>query len=205
MNPLTPAQQSNFYPITAWGYAWWRERSLSLLSGTPFGLEREAALFRNLCQPQAGQYWLDAGTSTGFYAGVLAECGCRVDAVDLSEAMLDEAKKRESSQQIHWTKANLESSSLARASYDGITVGATLNETARPALFLAEMARLLRSGGKLWMMYVPYTGGLGQQVLGSLGGLTFPRLRWVEDQLPELVLKHAVLVGQVQFVLFVKE
>ena len=52
---LTPAQLSNFLPLTAWGYAWWRARSLTLLTGEPFGLEREAQLFLALCRPQPGE------------------------------------------------------------------------------------------------------------------------------------------------------
>ena len=65
---LSAAQRSNLFPVTAWGYAWWRARSLRLLGAHGFTLEREAALFRALCRPQPGQAWLDVGTSAGFYA-----------------------------------------------------------------------------------------------------------------------------------------
>ncbi|MCD0163603.1 class I SAM-dependent methyltransferase, partial [Deinococcus sp. 6YEL10] len=128
MPTLSAAQRSNLFPLTAAGYAWWRERSLRAL-GADFTLEREAALFRALCRPQAGQDWLDVGTSAGFYAGVLARADCRVLAVDLSAPMLREGARREPDARIDWAQLNMERSDLPDASFDGVTVGATLNET----------------------------------------------------------------------------
>lgn len=202
---LTPAQRTNFLPLTAWGYSWWRRRSLSLLSGQAFSPEREARLFLALCRPQAGESWLDAGTSTGFYAGVLAAQGCRVRAADLSAAMLRQARREQPSAQIVWEQVNLEAAGAGDSeSYDGITVGATLNETAHPALFLAQLERRLRSGGQLWLMWAAPTGGALQGGLGRLGGLFFPDLTWVERHLPGCVLGDAFGVGGVQFARLVR-
>ncbi|GGM15134.1 hypothetical protein GCM10010841_24540 [Deinococcus aerophilus] len=203
---LTLAQRSNSGEITARGYALWRARSLSLLSGVPFGLDREARLFRALCRPQPGEQWLDAGTSAGFYAGVLARAGCRVLAADLSAPMLREAARRETSPQIDWALMNLEASELPGASFDGITVGATLNETHDPARFLAELARLLRPGGQLWLMYVPRTGGPLQALLSrpALGGLNFPDPAWVARQLPGCSLVDGLGMGAVRFGRYLK-
>lgn len=202
--PLTLAQRSNLLSITPRGYAFWRARSLSRLADQPFLLAREAALFRILCRPQAGQLWLDVGTSTGFYAGVLARCGCQVLGVDLSAGMLREARKRETSQQITWALLNMESSELADETFDGVTIGATLNETHDPARLLREVARVTRPGGQLWLMYVPRMGGLGQQLLSRLGGLTFPDPAWVEQQLPDFRRVNGLRVGAVQFEHFLK-
>ncbi|GAA5501901.1 2-methoxy-6-polyprenyl-1,4-benzoquinol methylase, mitochondrial [Deinococcus xinjiangensis] len=204
-NRLTRAQRSNFWGLTAWGYAFWRSRSLSLLSGGAFSLAREERLFLGLCQPQAGQRWLDMGSSTGFYAGALARRGCRVDALDLSPSMLHEAARREPYPQIRWHILNAEDTGLEVASYDGVTVGATLNETAHPAELLREAERLLRPRGQLWLMYVAHSGGWGQRLLAQLGGLTFPDLTWIERQVPSLRLKHAVRFGRVEFALLQKE
>lgn len=202
---LTPAQRSNFLPPTAWGYDLWRSHALSILSGQPFPLAREARLFLTLAQPRAGQHWLDAGTSTGFYAGLLAAQGCQVDAADLSAAMLAQATRKHPHHGIRWRQMNLETSSLPAATYDGITVGATLNETAHPALFLRELARLLRPGGQVWLMYVGQTGGLGQALLRRFGGLTFPDLAWIERQMPGLRTVHTARFGEVEFALLQKD
>lgn len=202
--PLTLAQLSNFLPVTAWGYGWWRKRSLSWLGGEAFSLGREARLFLALCRPQVGQHWLDAGTSTGFYAGVLAGVGCRVTAVDLSLAMLRVAAQREGSPLIAWQQANVEEAPWPDATFDGVTVGATLNETARPDVFLRELERVLKPGGHLWLMFVPDTGGAVQGALSRLGGLSFPEPAWVERQVRHCAPVHAFRVGNVQFMALVK-
>jgi 2-polyprenyl-3-methyl-5-hydroxy-6-metoxy-1,4-benzoquinol methylase len=207
---LSVAQRSNLSPLTAWGYAWWRARSLTLLGGQPFGLAREAALFRNLCRPQPGQSWLDVGTSTGFYAGVLARAGCRVLAADLSAPMLAQAQQREPSEQeggqIDWAMLNLERSGLPDESFDGVTVGATLNETNDPARFLRELARLTRPGGQVWLMYIPRTAGPLQTLLSTpaLGGLSFHDPAWVARQLPDCQRTDLLHVGAVVFERYVK-
>lgn len=202
MSPLTAAQRSNLLPLTAWGYPLWRARALTWLSGQPFPLTREEQLFLGLCAPRAGERWLDIGTSSGFYAGVLARRGCRVDALDLSPAMLQVAARREPSPLIRWQKLNAEDSGLPSGSYDGVVIGATLNETARPALLLREAGRLLAPGGRLWLMYAAHTGG---GLLAALGGLTFPDLAWVEGQLPALRLAHAARFGGAEFALLLRD
>ncbi|MBB5365485.1 2-polyprenyl-6-hydroxyphenyl methylase/3-demethylubiquinone-9 3-methyltransferase [Deinococcus humi] len=214
LNPAPPqgptlslAQHSNMLELTARAYALWRARSLGVLSGGPFSLEREARLFRALCQPQADETWLDAGTSAGFYAGVLAEAGCRVLAADLSPPMLREGQRREQSPRIDWALLNLEDSGLPSGGFNGVTVGATLNETQDPARFLHELARVLRPGGQLWLMYVPRTGGPLQGLLSkpALGGLNFPDPAWVGRHLPGMTLTDGLEVGAVRFGRYVKD
>ncbi|MPY65999.1 methyltransferase domain-containing protein [Deinococcus sp. SDU3-2] len=199
--PLTLAQRSNLLYPTAWGYAAWRARSLTWLTGQPFSLEREAALFTVLCRPRPGQRWLDAGTSTGFYAGVLTQAGCEVVAADLSAPMLAAARRRVRAPGVDWLLTNLEASGLPDASFDGVTVGAALNETRDPARLLAELERVLRPGGTLWLMYLARTGGPLQAALSrpALGGLTFPDPAWVARQLPGCVRTHGLRLGAAVF------
>ena len=202
---LTAAQRSNFFRLTALAYPLWRARSLTLLAGEAFGLDREARLFLGLCRPAAGERWLDVGTSTGFYAGVLARVGCRVVAADLSPTMLHAAARREPRPQIEWVQANVEATGWRPASFGGVVVGATLNETAGPTRLLRECSRLLRPGGSLWLMFVPRSGGLGQGLLTRFGGLTFPDLSAVQAALPGCTLVHARRAGGVQFAHFVRD
>lgn len=183
---LTPAQRSNLLEFTARGYAAWRIRSLSLLSGGPLELQREAEYFLARCRPAAGQQWLDVGTSAGFYAGVLARAGSQVLACDLSPAMLREAARRERHPNIRYALLNAEASALPSESYDGVTIGATLNETAHPARLLGEAQRLLRPGGQLWIMGLARDGGAAQSALTRLGGLTFPDEPQLDSWVPQL-------------------
>ena len=203
---LTAAQRSNLAPLTARAYTAWRRRSLTLLAGQPFDLRREERLFVAQCAPQRGEWWLDAGTSTGFYADVLARAGCHVLAADLSPAMLAEAARQHPHPHIDWAVLNIEDSGLPDARFDGVTVGATLNETHDPARFLRATARVLRPGGQLWLMYLRRTAGPVQGVLGhpAAGGLSFPDPAWVARQLPGCVLTHGLTTGAVRFERHVK-
>lgn len=203
---LTAAQRSNFSPLTARGYSAWRRVSLGLLAGQPFGLPREAALFRGRCRPAAGEWWLDAGTSAGFYAGVLAAAGCRVLAADLSPVMLREGARQQPAPGIDWVQLNIERSGLPAESFDGVTVGATLNETHDPARFLQELERVLRPGGQLWLMYLQRTAGPLQALLErrALGGLSFPDAAWVARHLPGCRRTDGLSMGAVRFERYLK-
>ncbi|ULH16444.1 class I SAM-dependent methyltransferase [Deinococcus sp. KNUC1210] len=206
----TPAQRSNLFPLTAAGYMSWRAHSLSLLSGTAFDLTQEAALFRALCRPAAGQRWLDVGTSAGYYAALLAESGAHVLACDLSPAMLRVAQRRlrklfPDLKGIDWALLNGEQTGLPRHSFDGVTIGATLNETSSPAAMLREAAALLKPGGQLWLMYLGRNGGLGQRALTRLGGLTFLDPAELGAHLPELERRDLRRVREVVFERWVKE
>lgn len=203
--PRTAAQLSNLLPLTAAGYMSWRRASLSLLSGAPFGLEREAALFRALCRPQPGQQWLDAGTSGGWYAGVLAAEGARVLACDLSPAMLQVARRRENAPGIDYALLNAEDTGLPAESFDGVTIGATLNETSSAPAMLRESARLLRPGGQLWVMYLARNGGPSQELLTRLGGLNFPDPAQLSGWLPSLRRRDLRRMREVVFERWVKE
>ncbi|WP_424952417.1 class I SAM-dependent methyltransferase [Deinococcus sp.] len=200
----TAAQLSNLSALTAAGYMSWRARSLSLLTGTAFPLSREAALFRALCCPQAGEQWLDVGTSGGWYAGVLAAEGARVLACDLSPAMLKVAGRREHHPNIDYALLNAEDTGLPAESFDGVSIGATLNETARPAAMLRESARLLRPGGQLWLMYLARNGGPGQALLSALGGLNFPDPAELTARLPGLERRDLLRTREVVFERWVK-
>lgn len=199
---LTLAQYSNVLPPVAWAYPAWRGASLTLLSGQPFSLDREARLFLSHARPQPGDPWLDIGTSSGFYAGVLAAQGCRVTATDLSPAMLREAQRRVPALGVRWVQTNSETLPPEWAGgFAGVTIGATLNETADPAALLRSAAAALRPGGGLWLMYLRETGGPLQRRLSSplLGGLTFPRPDWVAAQVPACPLVMAAQFGAVRF------
>lgn len=203
--PRTAAQLSNLLPLTAAGYMSWRRKSLSLLSGRPFGLEREAALFRSLCRPQAEQQWFDAGTSGGWYAGVLAAEGARVLACDLSPAMLQVARQTETDPRIDYALLDAEQTGLPAASFDGVTIGATLNETGSAPAMLRESARLLRPGGQLWVMYLARNGGPAQELLARLGGLNFPDPAELPGWLPGMRRTDLRRVREVVFERWVKE
>ena len=182
----TPAQRSNELALTAAGYMAWRRRSLSWLSGGALPLEREAAFFLALCRPQPQQLWLDIGTSAGFYAGVLAGRALRCwPAISARRC----CAKQAAANRIPTSPTRCSTpkhTGLPSGSFDGVSIGATLNETAHPRALLAEAQRLLRPGAQLWLMALARDATPKQAWLSRLGGLTFPDEAQLDAWLPQM-------------------
>jgi SAM-dependent methyltransferase len=213
---LTLAQQSNLIPITAALYDTWRVRSLSLLTGESYTLEREFSLMLDWLEVKPDQNFLDVGTSTGNYAMTLAKKGNHVTAIDISKPMLEKAQSRiqtelEPAQAslITLEQANAESLPYADSSFDGVVLGATLNEFNSTRTGLLECARVLKPGGRIFMMYLRQSDtGLGRvvQVLFELGQIRFPNRETVRTTLQEAGLERtrAELRRAVTIELFIK-
>ncbi len=175
--PLTLAARTNLWPITAFGYEVWRKRALSLLAGRPFPLEEELGLMVRAVQPVAGQTFLDLGASTGLYARALLEAGAaRVYALDLSPTMLKVAfQKAGGDAGLVPLLARAEAIPLPDASLDGVVVGGSWNEFPHPQSVVDEMYRVLKPGGRLWIMFSHRSGSFVQRLL-EWSGLRFPDL-----------------------------
>jgi ubiquinone/menaquinone biosynthesis C-methylase UbiE len=217
---LTLTQQSNLIPITAALYDTWRVRSLSLLTGEHYTLEREFSLMLDWLEvrpdSQADQNFLDVGTSTGNYAMALARTGARVTAIDISKPMLEKARTRiqselgsEQAQLITLEQANAEALPYADSSFDGVVLGATLNEFNSTRDGLLECARVLKPGGKIFMMYLSQSEiawGRAIQFLFEIGQIRFPNREMVRSTLAEAGLERtrAELRRAVTIELFIK-
>lgn len=175
--PLSPALTVNLWPLTAWGYELWRARALSLLSGRPFPLDEELERMRASLEPLEGGVFLDLGTSTGLYARALLRAGAqRVYALDLSPAMLDVARRRARGLEgLVPLLARAEALPLRTSSLQGVAVGGSWNEFAEPETVALEVARVLKPGGRLWLMFTHRSSSPLQRVF-ERAGLRFPRL-----------------------------
>ncbi len=205
----TLAQLSNLLPVTALLYDAWRVKSLSLLTGEDFTLEREFALMLEWLNVQPDQNFLDVGTSTGNYARAVAERGAVVTAIDLSKPMLTQAQKLTMQPNITYEQVNIEALPYADSSFDGVVVGASLNEFFDTKQALFEMARVLKPGGKLFMMYLRESDtGFGRfaQTAFKLSGIRFPNRDVVAATLLQSGLERsrAELRRAVTLELFVK-
>lgn len=89
---------------------------------------------------------IDVGTGTGRHATWLAEQGHQVTGVDASRAMLEVARSR--APDLQWVEADLRRLPFDDASADVVVCALTLSHlpTLEP---IAELARLLRPGGRL--------------------------------------------------------
>ncbi|MFN8482070.1 MAG: methyltransferase domain-containing protein [Anaerolineae bacterium] len=183
---ITPAQWTNHFAPTAWGYErFWRLRSLTQLSGEPFPLAREAQVMLEMMQPDAPGLYVDLACSTALQARILAaywrERGlpARVLAVDFAWPMLREAAsliRREGWETIDLVCADTEQLPLPDGSVAAIACGGSLNEFRDASVVLAEARRVARDGGRSAFMSL-LSGDKGprglEQVLSESSGIRF--------------------------------
>jgi 2-polyprenyl-6-hydroxyphenyl methylase/3-demethylubiquinone-9 3-methyltransferase len=184
--PLTLAARTNLCPLTALGYETWRRQALTLLSGRHFPLEEEFALMLQQMRPVEGRGFLDLGTSTGLYARALLAAGAvRVYALDLSPAMLKVAlRKARGNPGFIPLLARAEAIPLSEAAVDGVVVGGSWNEFPNPEQVVRELYRVLKPGGRVWIMFSHLSQGPLQRLL-EWAGLRFPTLAELMDLLSE--------------------
>ena len=102
-------------------------------------------------RPLAGLHVLEVGTGPGFFAILLRELGCAVTAIDLTPAMLAEAKENAGSlaDEIRFMEMNAEALSFADESFDAVLSRNLTWNLPHPARAYAEWARVLKKGGLL--------------------------------------------------------
>ena len=109
---------------------------------------REIALGRAGLQP--GQVVADIGPGSGFMSEGLLAQGLNVIAVDESPAMLAELERRfPSAERLSCRPGESERLPLAEGEADRVFANMVLHHVERPAATIAEMARILRPGGRL--------------------------------------------------------
>ena len=94
---------------------------------------------------------LEVGTGPGFFAILLRELGCAVTAIDLTPAMLAEAKENAGplAGEICFLEMNAEALSFADGSFDAVLSRNLTWNLPHPERAYAEWARVLKKGGVL--------------------------------------------------------
>jgi ubiquinone/menaquinone biosynthesis C-methylase UbiE len=98
---------------------------------------------------------LDVGSGAGQIAGHLLEFADRdaqITCTDLSQQMLRRARQRLKSNRPAFVAADVAAMPFADGSFDGITCGYVLEHVPEPAKGLREMARVLRTGGRMLLL-----------------------------------------------------
>jgi SAM-dependent methyltransferase len=112
----------------------WKERSFALL------------------EPRPGAVLLDVGCGAGDDALVLARRvapGGRVIGIDLSAAMIDEARRRDTAGAVDFRAGDAGRLEVPDDAVDGARAERTLQHLDRPEAAVAEMARVVRPGGRV--------------------------------------------------------
>lgn len=100
---MTWAQSSNHWKLTAAVYEdIWRKRSLSILSGEEFPIEKEQQLLVEWLYPRPGMRYLDIGCSTALYGRLVKKAApeSEVVALDFSRQMLQEARLKSEADEV---------------------------------------------------------------------------------------------------------
>ncbi len=94
---------------------------------------------------------LEVGTGPGFFAILLNELGCDVTAIDLTPAMLREAKENAGTLagKINFMEMNAEALTFDNASFDAVISRNLTWNLPHPEKALAEWTRVLKPGGLL--------------------------------------------------------
>ena len=94
---------------------------------------------------------LDIGTGPGFFAILLRELGCNMTAIDLTPAMLAEAKENAGplAAEIQFIEMNAEALRFADGSFDAVISRNLTWNLPHPQRAYAEWARVLKKGGLL--------------------------------------------------------
>ncbi len=175
------AQSTNHWKLTASVYEdLWRKRSLSLLTGEEFPIEKEQELLVKWMDPKPGKWYLDVGCSTALYARTLkkVEPKSYQVAVDFSKVMLEEARLKAEAERtdLYLIRADGRDLPFFAGTFDGLSMGGTLNELTDELKVLYECRRVLKSDGILFMMHLVKAGswyGRLFQESAEWGGLQF--------------------------------
>lgn len=189
----TLAQSTNHWKLTASVYEdIWRVRSLSLLTGEPFPVDKEKELLKKWMNPKPGKRYLDVGCSTALYARSIKkdEPASEVVAIDFSIAMLEEARIKAEADEtdILLIRTDAREMPFFADTFDGILMGGTLNELSNEQKVLYECHRILKKEGVLFMMHLILSDTWYGRVLQSSAewsGIKF----WTIQQSNELFQK----------------
>ncbi len=104
-------------------------------------------LLSHLAQDLSGKHYLDVGCGTGYVAKALIELGAQVTCVDISAAMLAQAKLRIGEDNASFQLADAEALPFAQHSFDGVVSSLALQWCEDLRLPLSEIKRVLKPSG----------------------------------------------------------
>ena len=105
-----------------------------------------------------GEPVLDVCCGTGDLALACARAGARVTGLDFSERMLERARRK--APRLEWVRGDALALPFADGSFAGATVGFGVRNVADLSLALAELRRVLRSGGRVAILEITRPQGL---------------------------------------------
>ena len=123
----------------------------------------------------SGDEVLDVAAGAGNVTLPLAAAGATVTALDLAPGLLKTGRQRAEAAalEITWVEGDAESLPFGPESFDVVTSVVGIQFAPRHAVVAAELARVLRPGGRLWLFNWTPEGYIGQ-LLRMIGGVMPP-------------------------------
>jgi len=139
---------------------WWRNHPSACPYGQRFWVQAPHPLIgrgrlQEILAPRPGERLLEVGPGTGYYGLQIAERvapGGRLDILDVQQEMLDHTMRRAREQglsNLAPTRGDAHQLPYADASFDGAYLVCVLGEIPDQQAALAELARVLKPGGRL--------------------------------------------------------
>lgn len=121
------------------------DRTNAVLSVGNAALWRIAAV--RAVDPQPGERILDIAAGTGTSSVALAKTGAEVIALDFSQGMVDEGRRRHPD--LQFIQGDAMALPFGDAEFDAVTISFGLRNVQKPEVAIAEMLRVLKPGGRV--------------------------------------------------------
>jgi SAM-dependent methyltransferase len=134
----------------------------------------------------AGERCLDVGCATGDYTEEIAHNFERVDAIDVERNRLDVFRQERRLRNVVVAEMSVYSMDFEDGTFDAVTLIEVLEHLERPADALAQVSRVLRPGGQLFITTPNRLWPFEQHGLKVRGkkrpGYMFPGLVWLSKR-----------------------
>ncbi|MBX9717333.1 MAG: class I SAM-dependent methyltransferase, partial [Microbacteriaceae bacterium] len=137
----TPRDVAAMFDGVARGY----DRTNAVLSVGNAALWRIATV--SAVGPRSGERILDIAAGTGTSSIALARSGAEVIALDFSQGMVEEGRRRHP--ELQFVQGDAENLPFGAAEFNAVTISFGLRNVQHPEVALAEVLRVLKPGGRL--------------------------------------------------------
>jgi SAM-dependent methyltransferase len=181
------AQFSNALPLSPLVYeSTWRGGAMSRFSGRRFPLSEEMDELFTAVGDLDGAFVVDVGCSEGYYARHCAQRGASVLALDHSRAFCRKAAKRASrlGVRVALARAIAQNLPVADDAADAVVMGGTFNEIGDRVAAFSEIGRVLRPGGRGYVVSLRQASSTPGRVLQrtlNLTGIEFPTVEQTNE------------------------